>query len=100
MAYIHLHNFNFPPVDISHLIGFLSFRLEFLPSSAPPPRGSTMLTIGSKCEVYMQLEGLVDAIKEIARLEDLIGKKTLQRDKCIKSTEIEGYEEKVCHSYI
>ena len=54
-----------------------------------------MTTVGSSCEVYMQLRGLVDIPKEIARLEENIDKRSTQREKFIKVTEVEGYEEKV-----
>ena len=43
----------------------------------------------------MQLRGLVDIPKEIARLEENIDKRSTQREKLIKVTEVEGYEEKV-----
>lgn len=70
-------------------------RLELLSSTATPPKGSTMSTIGSQCEVYMQLEGLVDFDKEISRLEEAIRKKEQQRDKVLLQTRVEGYIEKV-----
>ena len=54
-----------------------------------------MTTVGSSCEVYMQLRGLVDIPKEIARLEENIDKRSTQREKLIKVTEVDGYEEKV-----
>lgn len=54
-----------------------------------------MTTIGSQCEAYMLLRGLVDAAKEISRLEETIGKKVTQRDKLIELTHVEGYLEKV-----
>ena len=54
-----------------------------------------MSTVGSQCEVYMQLEGLVDIDKEFDRLEELIGKKNSQKEKLINITKVEGYEEKV-----
>ena len=54
-----------------------------------------MTTVGSSCEVYMQLRGLVDIPKEIARLEENIDKRSTQCEKLIKVTEVEGYEEKV-----
>ena len=56
-----------------------------------------MTTIGSSCEVYMQLKGLVDIPKEVARLEESIEKRSTQRTKLVKMTEAEGYEEKVQH---
>lgn len=73
------------------------YRLVILLSSATPPKGSTMSTIGSQCEVYMQVEGLVDFDKEIGRLEDAIRKKEQQRDRLLTQTQVEGYLEKVCH---
>ena len=58
-----------------------------------------MSTIGSQCDVFMQLEGLVDFDKEISRLEELIQKKTVQKEKVIRITEVEGYENKVLIVY-
>ena len=58
-----------------------------------------MATMGSQCEVYMQMEGLVDANREIVKLEEAIAKKTALRDKIIEATEVEGYEEKVSELY-
>lgn len=54
-----------------------------------------MTTIGSQCEAYMLLRGLVDAAKEISRLEETIGKKVTQRDKLTELAQVEGYLEKV-----
>ena len=66
-----------------------------LREDASPPDGCTMTTIGSSCAVYMQLKGLVDIPKEVARLEESIEKRSTQRAKLVKMTEAEGYEEKV-----
>ena len=55
-----------------------------------------MCTVGSVCEVHVRLEGLVDAAKEIARLEESIAKCSSQRDKLLQTTKVDGYEEKVC----
>ena len=84
------------------IIILIHYRLELLPSTATPPKGCTMTTVGSQCEVHMQLQGLVDATKEISRLEDAILKKTSQREKLISTTQIEGYEQKVrgCGLYV
>ena len=57
-----------------------------------------MATVGSVCEVHMQLKGLVDAKKEISRLEESIAKKASDRDKHVKTTQSESYEEKVRRS--
>ena len=72
-----------------------SFSLKLLPATAAPPRGSTMLTVGSQLEVYMQLEGMVDVDKEIDRLQELERKKTTQMEKLVKITKVEGYDDKV-----
>ena len=66
-----------------------------LAPDTPPPRGCAFTTIGSQCLVYMQLKGLVDAQKEINRLEETLAKKSSQRDKFVKTTEVDGYIEKV-----
>ena len=79
-----------------HYSFFLS-RVELLREDATPPAGCTMTTIGSSCEVYMQLKGLVDIPKEVARLEESIEKRSTQRTRLIQKTEAEGYEEKVQH---
>jgi valyl-tRNA synthetase len=59
------------------------------------PSGCTMDTMGSQCEVYMQVEGLVDTDKEIKRLQDMIDKKNASLQKIRDLTLIDGYEEKV-----
>ena len=41
------------------------------------------------------LRGMVDAEKEVARLEEKIQKLDIQADKLKKTTSIEGYEDKV-----
>ena len=66
-----------------------------LHEGATPPNGCAMCTVGSTCEVHVLLEGLVDAAKEIARLEENIAKCSSQRDKLVQSTKVDGYEEKV-----
>ena len=85
-------------LSLSIIYSFVSlslFRVELLQADASPPGGCTMTTIGSSCEVYMQLKGLVDIAKEVARLEESIEKRSTQRAKLIEVTEAEGYEEKV-----
>ena len=74
---------------------FLFSSLSILPNGSPAPKGCAFATVGSQCLVYIQLKGLVDAEKEIRRLEETLGKKTAQRDKLIENTKTEGYEEKV-----
>uniref|UniRef100_A0A1X7UQH7 Valine--tRNA ligase n=1 Tax=Amphimedon queenslandica TaxID=400682 RepID=A0A1X7UQH7_AMPQE len=69
--------------------------LVLLAPDTPPPRGCAFTTIGNQCLVYMQLKGLVDAQKEINRLEETLAKKSGQRDKFVKTTEVDGYTEKV-----
>ena len=77
------------------LQSFLFSSLSILPNDSPAPKGCAFATVGSQCLVYIQLKGLVDAEKEIRRLEETLGKKTAQRDKLIENTKTEGYEEKV-----
>ena len=55
-----------------------------------------MTTIGATCEVHLMLRGMVDAEKEVARLEEKIQKLDGQVDKLKKTMSIEGYEDKVC----
>lgn len=55
-----------------------------------------MTTVGSSCEIHMQLKGLVDVPKEISRLEETIDKKESQRAKLMKDVTMEDYEKKVC----
>lgn len=66
-------------------------------SEGTPP-GSVMGTVGSMCEVYVQLDAQVDVEREISRLEEKIAKKASMRDKLVEVTESEGYKEnKVCN---
>ena len=55
-----------------------------------------MTTVGATCEVHLMLRGMVDAEKEVAKLEDKIQKLNGQADKLRKAMSINGYEEKVC----
>lgn len=73
----------------------LLFSLQLLPEDAAPPSGCAMSTVGSACEVYIRLVGLVDAANEIARLKESIDKCCSQRDKLLLSTKVDGYREKV-----
>ena len=54
-----------------------------------------MTTVGATCEVHLMLRGMVDAEKEVARLQEKIEKLNLQVDKLRKAMNIDGYEEKV-----
>ena len=54
-----------------------------------------MTTVGATCEVHLMLRGMVDAEKEVARLQEKIEKLNLQVDKLKKAMSIDGYEEKV-----
>ena len=64
-------------------------------SGTPVPSGCTMATVGHQCEVHLQLKGLVDVSKEVARLEDKISTLSSQLEKLAVSMSIENYEEKV-----
>ena len=76
------------------LLIFLVLRVHLL-TSEPVPSGCTMSTVGATCEVHLMLRGMVDAEKEVARLEEKIQKLDIQADKLKKTTSIEGYEDKV-----
>ena len=54
-----------------------------------------MSTVGATCEVHLMLRGMVDAEKEVARLEEKIQKLNGQVDKIKKTMNIKGYEDKV-----
>ena len=54
-----------------------------------------MSTVGATCEVHLMLRGVVDAEKEVVRLEEKIQKLDGQVDKIKKTMSIEGYEDKV-----
>ncbi|XP_035683587.1 valine--tRNA ligase-like isoform X1 [Branchiostoma floridae] len=61
----------------------------------PPPEGCAILTVSDKCTVHLLLKGMVDASKEIGKLE---GKKTTlnnQVDKILQEMSIPDYENKV-----
>ena len=64
-------------------------------TSEPVPGGCTMTTVGASCEVHLMLRGLVDAEKEIVRLDEKIEKLDGQIAKIKKGMSIENYEEKV-----
>ena len=64
-------------------------------TSEPVLSGCTMSTVGATCEVHLMLRGMVDAEKEVARLEEKIQKLNGQVDKIKKTMSIEGYEDKV-----
>lgn len=72
----------------------LMYRVHLL-TSEPVPTGCTMTTVGATCEVHLMLRGMVDADKEVARLEEKIEKLNSQVDKLKKAMSIDGYEEKV-----
>ena len=57
-----------------------------------------MTTVGATCEVHLMLKGMVDAEKEVTKLEERIAKLEGQVDKLKKAMSIEGYEEKVSRS--
>ena len=73
----------------------LSIHRVHLLTSEPVPAGCTMTTVGATCEVHLMLRGMVDADKEVARLEEKIEKLNSQVDKLKKAMSIDGYEEKV-----
>lgn len=55
-----------------------------------------MTTVGANCEVHLMLRGMVpDVDKEIARLENKIGKLDAQIATSTQKMNIENYEEKV-----
>ena len=54
-----------------------------------------MTTVGATCEVHLMLKGMVDAEKEVSKLEEKITKLDAQIGKLKKAMSIEGYEEKV-----
>ena len=64
-------------------------------TSEPVPSGCTMSTVGATCEVHLMLRGMVDADKEVARLEEKTQKLDAQVDKLKKTMSVEGYEDKV-----
>ena len=64
-------------------------------TSEPVPGGCTMTTVGASCEVHLMLRGLVDAEKEIVRLDEKIEKLDGQIAKIKKGMSIENYKEKV-----
>ena len=54
-----------------------------------------MMTVGATFEVHLLLEGVVDPVKEISRLERKIKTLRGQIDKLQKVMDAEGYEKKV-----
>ena len=69
-------------------------RMHLLQSEAAPG-GCTMATVGHMCEVHLLLKGMVDADKEIVKLEEKVAKIDGQLAKLAKTMSIENYQEKV-----
>ena len=63
-----------------------------------PPDGCAIVTVSDKVAAHLMLKGIIDAEKEIEKLEK---KKTLlhnQYEKLIKAAQVPGYEQKVPES--
>ena len=63
--------------------------------SNAPPEGCAIVTVSDKVAAHLMLKGIIDAEKEVEKLEK---KKTLlnsQYEKLIKATQVPGYEQKV-----
>ena len=56
------------------------------------PTGCTMVTVGHSCEVHLLIKGLVDAHKEIERLNGLIGEKQGSQRRLVENTQAGDYE--------
>ena len=60
-----------------------------------PPKGCAIVTVSDKVETHLMLKGIIDATKEIEKLEKKKIQLKNQYDKLTKATQIEGYDTKV-----
>ena len=56
------------------------------------PTVCAMVTVGQSCEVHLLIKGLVEAHKEIKRLNGLIGEKQSSQRKLLENTQAGDYE--------
>ena len=59
------------------------------------PKGCAIVTVSDKVETHLMLKGIIDATKEIEKLEKKKTQLQTQYDKLIKATQIESYDKKV-----
>ena len=61
----------------------------------PVPDGCAIVTVSDKVAAHLMLKGIIDAPKEVEKLEKKKTQLRNQYDKLIKATQVEGYEKKV-----
>lgn len=54
--------------DYKDAVATLSYCSRIIFDESPPVTGCAILTVGSECQVYLLLKGLIEADKEIAKL--------------------------------
>ena len=59
------------------------------------PDGCAIVTVSDKVAAHLMLKGIIDAAKEIEKLEKKSTLLSNQYDKLIKATKMQGYEQKV-----
>ncbi|XP_072015193.1 valine--tRNA ligase-like [Amphiura filiformis] len=72
-----------------------SGSIHILTNDGQPPIGCAMATVSDKCEVHLQLTGLVDTSKEIEKLEKRISSLTSQQTRLQETMDKPDYESKV-----
>lgn len=60
-----------------------------------PPQGCAIITISDKCEVHLQLKGLIDPVKEVSKLEQKQDRLNSQLTKLQAAVQVPDYENKV-----
>jgi len=83
--------------QFSELICTLSASSDvtFLEAAEQPPAGCAIQTISAKCEVHLLLKGIVDADKEIAKLQEKKLKLMVDHDKLHHLANSDDYSTKV-----
>ncbi|KAG1659710.1 Valine--tRNA ligase [Nymphon striatum] len=69
--------------------------VNILTASEKPPVGCAISTVSDKCEVHLGLQGLIDAGKEISKLEGKRSRIEVQHSKLLQASNVEGYGTKV-----
>ncbi|XP_014667746.1 PREDICTED: valine--tRNA ligase-like [Priapulus caudatus] len=60
-----------------------------------PPEGCAIVTVSHRCVVHLLLKGLIDPLKESAKLDDKKGKLSAQLQKMQRNTQLPDYAAKV-----
>jgi len=72
-----------------------SNEVKILTENVAPPEGCAIFPVSDKCEVHLLLKGLIDPVKEVAKLQQKEERLKTQLDKLKASTQVTDYETKV-----